>query len=287
MRHMPSSESRVPRNFGAFARALAASLIVALSLLAGTGSAGLAKKPNEAAALPKTPNACRKTGESACKYDVTIVVGSHYAYQDSEQSRKMDASWSVTYKNLPLWLPTAAELALSQYEPEGDIINLGYSANSFTVGKISFSQSGVGLQNCAWNKSYRVPTTLVVNSYLKLLNPIREGRPWSFTVQSYYNKDIGGTGNYCERGNTEAAVLGMPEPLCCRIGGPPTTTISLVESSGQPFFYTKLERDYWTKLGRLQFPWTDFWEGRSVKLSKKWSAQGQSGSVTVIFKRRR
>ena len=113
---------------------LAASLIVALSLLVGTGSAGLAKKPNEAAALPKTPNACRKTGESICKYDVTIVVASHYAYQVSEPSRKMDASWSVTYKNLPLWLPTAAELALSQYEPEGDIIHMGTGKGS-TVGK--------------------------------------------------------------------------------------------------------------------------------------------------------
>ena len=47
---------------------------------------------------------------------------------------------------------------------------------------------------------------------LEALKPIRGGRPWSFAVDSYRDEEIGGTGDYCKRGNTEAvAMVGMPE----------------------------------------------------------------------------
>ncbi|HEX7312114.1 MAG TPA: hypothetical protein VF232_13145 [Gaiellaceae bacterium] len=281
MRHMLSSQTGVRCNLGTIATILGASLIVGLSLLAGNGSAGLANKPRGSTALPKTPNACNHNGVT-CRWNVTIVAESH----ESDESRKMDADWAVTYKNLLLGLPTAAQLALSENEPEGDVIHMGYNGKGATAGKISFTQSTPGGPNCSWTQSYRVPTLVAVNTHLKLLHPIRRGLPWSFNVVSYYNRDVGLTGDYCEQGNTEAIELGMPQSQCCRLGGPPITEISF-----EPFFTTRLEIDYLTKLRRLPFPWTKFWAGRSVTVSKKWRVAPvpgtvQSGRVTITFTRR-
>ena len=277
---------------------------ICAALLAGPGSAGLANKPKASAALPKTPNACSRFGAPriVCRWDVKIVVAANYVSRGygpsgpSSAGVDMHASWSVTYKKLIMAIRNAADLALSENEPEGDIIKIqggGPYVKAVTSAKVTYDQ--VGSAPCSWEKSYSVPTTLGVISYLKLLKPIRGGLPWSFVVHSYYDKEIGGTGNYCEPGNTEAVGLGMPEQLCCRIGGPPTTSIALAQSSGQPFFYTKLERDYWTKLGKLPFPWTNVWAGRSFNIQKRWrtarnddgTSSVQSGSVTVSFVRRR
>ena len=84
--------------------------------------------------------------------------------------------------------------------------------------------------------------------------------------------------------------MGHPESLCCRVGGPPTTELSF-----RRFFTTQLEFDYWTKLGKLPFPWTNFWAGRSFSVRKPWrtartddgTSSVQSGSVTISFVRRR
>jgi hypothetical protein len=268
-------------------------------MLVGAGSAGLASKPRGSTALPKTPNACSVFGRGVtCKWDLKIVASANHTSSGQGSSQEMHANWQVTYKNLPLSLPTAASLALSENEPEGDIIGVqgGPTLKSVTSGTITYSQTQVApAPSCSWQKTYRVPTVGGIRSYLKLLKPIREGRPWSFAVQSYYDKEVAASGNNCQRGNTEVVGLGGPADLCCRIGGPPTTQISFAQSSGQPYFFTQLEVDYWTKLGRLQFPWTNLWAGRTFRLRKVWktarSDDGTTwatwGSVTVSFVRRR
>jgi hypothetical protein len=268
-------------------------LIVGLSLLVGTGSAAVVKKPRGSTALPKTRNACNNTHVVICRWDVTLVAESHAkSVDDSGYTREMDADWSVTYKNLLLGLPTAAQLALSENEPEGDIIRMGGAGKGVTSGKISFTQSTPGGPSCSWEKSYRVPTLGRVNTYLKLLTPINKGigsgfTPWSFGVLSYYDRDVPQTGDYCQSGNSEAVELGMPESKCCRLGSPPITEVSF-----EPFFTTKLEIDYFKKLYRLPFPWTKFWAGRNVTVSKEWRVAPvpgtvTSGSVTITFTRRR
>jgi hypothetical protein len=293
MRHMRSPQTGVPRNLGAFARILGASLIVGLSLLVGTGSAGLANKPRPSTALPKTPNACMHHVVT-CRWDVTLVAESHAkTADDSGYTREMDANWSVTYTNLRLGLPTAALLALSENEPGGDLIHMDGTGKGVTTGHIRFAQSGLqGVPNCSWEKSYRVPTVGRVGTYLKLLRPINNGigsgfLPWSFSVQSYYDRDVPTTGDYCQSGNTEAIELGRPASKCCRLGSPPITEVSF-----EPFFTTKLEIDYFKKLYRLPFPWTKFWTGRNVTVSKKWQVAPVpgtviSGRVTITFTRRR
>src|SRR5262245_5169322 len=225
MRHIFSSRTGGPRGLGAFAGVLAASLIVGLSLLVGTGSAGPGTKPRGSSALPKTRNACNDTHVVTCRWDVTIVAESHERLRSTGESREMDAEWTATYRNLLLGLPTAAQLAVTEKEPEGDIIRMGWTAKGVTAGKISFAQSTPGVPDCSWKKSYRVPTLVTVSTYLKLLTPIGSGigsgfRPWSFHVGSYYNREVGETGDYCQPGNTEAVSLAMPESRCCRLGGP-------------------------------------------------------------------
>jgi hypothetical protein len=292
MRHMNSPQTGVPRNLGAFARVLGAALIVGLSLLVGVASAGHANKPRPSTALPKTPNACMHRVVT-CRWDVTLVAESHEKdAEDGGYTREMDANWSVTYKNLLLGLPTAQLLALSEKEPGGDIIHMDGPGKGVTTGKISFAQSRPGGPSCSWEKSYRVPTVGRVGTYLKLLRPLGNGigsgfLPWSFSVQSYYDRDVPTTGDYCQSGNTEAIELGRPESKCCRLGSPPITEVSF-----EPFFTTKFEIDYFTKLRRLPFPWMKFWAGRNVTVSKKWQVAPvpgtvTSGSVTITFTRRR
>jgi hypothetical protein len=277
---------------GGLTRLIPLSLIVGLSLLVGTSSAGLAAKPRGSTALPKTRNACNNTHVVTCRWDVTIVAESHTKTADTGYTREMDAHWTATYKNLLLGLPTAAQQELSENEPEGDFIRMGWGAKGVTAGEISFAQSGQGVPNCSWEKSYGVPTLIRVNTRLKLLGPLGNGigsgvEPWYFNVLSYYNRDVATTGDYCHPGNTEAVELGMPESKCCRLGGPPIT-----ETSFEPFFTTKLWIYYLRTLRRLPFPWTEFWAGHNVTVSNKWQVAPvpntvTSGSVTITFTRRR
>lgn len=270
---------------------LAASVIVS-SLLVGASSDGLANKPRGSTALPKTRNACNNPQVSTCRWDVRIVAESHTQTGDGDYSRAMDAHWIVTYKNVSLRLPTAAQQALGENEPDGDFIRMSGGGKSVTVGTVGFKQSGQGVPNCSWQKSYRVPTLLAIDSRLKLLVPLGNGigsgvEPWHFAVTSYFNREVATTGDYCQPGNTEATQLGMPQPQCCRLGGP-----SIREVSFEPFFTTKLLVYYLRTLKRLPFPWTEFWAGRNVTVSKKWHVSPvtgtvMSGGVTITFTRRR
>jgi hypothetical protein len=271
--------------------------VICAALLAGAGSAGVAQKSSPSRfGLPTTQNACSTFGRGiTCKWDLKIVADVNYVVAGQGSSQEMHASWQVTYKNLLLGLPDASELALSIKEPEGDIIRMqggGQAAKSITSGAITYSQTQVApAPSCSWTKSYTVPTVLRVNSYLKLRKPIRGGLPWSFGVLTYYDRTIGRINDNCKPGNTEVVGLGMPESTCCRLGGPPITEVF----AAYVFYSTDLHIYYLTKLGRLPYPWMNFWKGRSFRLRKIWkTAQNddgttwsRSGSVTASFVRRR
>ena len=126
-----------------YLRLAAVAAVIWAALLAGFGSTGLAQKsPPNPTGLPTTRNACRSSFSSGARslagVDLTIIAAANYVSRGdgpsgpSSSGLDMHASWSVTYRNLRLSLPSAAELALSINEPEGDIIKMAGGGPQYT-----------------------------------------------------------------------------------------------------------------------------------------------------------
>ena len=160
-----------------YLRLAAVTAAICAALLAGPSSAGLANKPKASAALPKTPNACSGLVRHASRVQVgpedrrgsELRLSGIWPFR-SKLGRRRHARELVRHlQEADMALPNAADLALSENEPEGDIIKIqggGASVKAVTSAKVTYDQ--VGSAPCSWEKSYSVPTTLGVNSYLKL-----------------------------------------------------------------------------------------------------------------------